>query len=76
MKNNRLTKEDVLKLRMACDRIRSLASLENAFFSMDSGEDAQVKDLIRPYMTWFECVAEGIGDILDGKEVVPYYFFS
>ncbi len=75
MKNNRLTNEDVGKLRMACDRIRELASLEKANFSpFDEGKDIEVKKNVRPYMMWFEVVAQGIDEILDGREV-PYSMF-
>lgn len=74
MKNQRLTKEDLSKLYMACNRIRSLASLENASFSANEEEDTEVKTAIRPYMMWFEGLANSVEDLLDGKEVDCLYF--
>ena len=45
----------------AANRIRELASLENAGFDLfHPGQDAYIKREIAPYMTWFECVAEGL----------------
>lgn len=74
MKNQRLTQEDILKLEMAVDRIRELASLEKAFFSINPEKDIAVKKEIRPYMMWFELVATGIEEILKGNEPRFSYF--
>lgn len=68
MKNNRLTNAEVLKLKMATDRIKELSSLERAKFLANSEEDKKIKEIIRPYMMWFDVVANGIEDIIDGKE--------
>lgn len=74
MKNNRLTNEDILKLRMACDRIRKLASMENASFSTNEDKDKQVKEDVKHYMEWFKCVANSVDRLLDGENVEYYCF--
>lgn len=76
MKNNRLTNDDIRHLRNAVARIKNLANLENAsFVPFNEEEDKVIKEKIRPYMMWFECVASGIEDILNGKEDIPDYLF-
>jgi len=74
MKNNRLTNGDLAKLRMAAERIRLLASLEQASFSVDEKKDAEIKEEIRPYMMWFTNIACNIDRLLDGQEVDYLYF--
>lgn len=68
MKNNRLTNEDLRKLRSGLDRIRELASLEKCTLSQE------VKEEFKLYMMWFNCVADSMGDLLDGKDVEYYRF--
>lgn len=74
MKNNRLTVHEVNQLREACERIRELASLENARFSSITANDEEIKRSIQPYMGWFTLVAEGVERILDGKSAEDFYF--
>jgi hypothetical protein len=74
VKNNRLTNEDLTKLRMACDRIRSLASLENASFTHNKDQDEMIKTAIMPYMQWFNAISYSIEDVLNGKETEFYQF--
>lgn len=68
MKNQRLTNDDIVKLNMAVERIRELASLERAHFSIDDEKDAIIKKEVRSYLMWFEVVATGIEEILKGNE--------
>ena len=74
MKNNRLTNEELTKLRMAADRIRELASLEKASFSISEAKDKEIKEAIKPYMMWFENLADNIDRLLDGKNPDYLYF--
>ena len=74
MKNNRLTNEDLTKLRMACERIRGLASLGNASFSSNKEKDESIKNDIMPYMQWFNAISYSIEDVLNGKETEFYQF--
>lgn len=74
MKNNRLTNEDMIKLRMACDRIRNLASLENASFSFNKEKDIEIKKAILPYMEWFNSISYSIESLLNGEDVDYLYF--
>lgn len=74
MKNNRLTNEELTKLRMAADRIRELASLERASFSINEAKDKEIKNEIQPYMMWFKSLACSIDDLLDGKNPDYLYF--
>ena len=47
------------------NRIEHLASLENARFSFDKEEDEKIKKKIKPYMQWFNAVANDIRDVVE-----------
>lgn len=51
-------------LQVLANRIKSLASLENANFSMDKEKDEQIKKAIKPYMMWFESIAYDIEKVV------------
>lgn len=53
-----MTKLEKEALQSCADKIKSLASLENASF------DEKQKEKIQPYMLWFNCVATYIEDII------------
>lgn len=56
-----MTKAEKQAIFAAAQRIFELASLENCSFDPFHPEhDAQIKKIVRPYMVWFECVAEGL----------------
>lgn len=65
MKNNRLTNSEIIALRQVAERIRELASMENANFGKE--KDKLIKDGVRPYMTWFVCEASEIEKILNSN---------
>lgn len=64
MKNNRLTNAEIHVLSECVERIRELASMENASFSGNEEEDKKIKESVRPYMLWFTNVASKIELIL------------
>ena len=65
-----MTNMEKITLETLANRMESLASLENAGFSFDKEEDAKIKEAIRPYMQWFDCIAENLRYIvkLDGEK--------
>jgi hypothetical protein len=69
-----LNNDDRIKLEMAINRIHELASLENAKFCFSNEEDEKIKKAIKPYMMWFDCVAEGLEELLTGKQTEFYQF--
>lgn len=60
-----MTNLEKATLQTLADRIKSLASLENASFNMDEEKDKQIKKAISPYMMWFESVAYDIEKVLE-----------
>lgn len=73
MKNNRLTNKEIIELRMIVDRIRELASLENAKFGCTEEFDIETKKRIKPYMFWFSGQASKLQQILDGTFEETYF---
>ena len=59
-----MTNMEKIALKSCADRLEALASLENAGFSFNKEDDKRIKDAIKPYMMWFEIVAENIRDIV------------
>ena len=60
-----MTNLEKVALESCANRLESLASLENANFSpFNKEEDEKIKKAIKPYMIWFECVAENIRSIV------------
>lgn len=51
----------------AAQRINALASLENAGFDFDKSHNEYIKDKIRPYMSWFELVAEYLEELANAE---------
>lgn len=60
-----MTNTEKLALTSCADRLKHLASLENASFYMDKEEDERIKRAIKPYMMWFESVAYQLEDIIE-----------
>ena len=53
----------------AAQRIKKLASLENAsFFPFEPERDAQVKSKVSCYMSWFEIVANELETLANATE--------
>lgn len=71
-----MKKSEQEALKIAAARIRHLASMETAGFGKSKAEDTAIKDGVRPYMMWFECVASHIealanaGDKYDTKNAI------
>jgi hypothetical protein len=63
----RFTQKEIMQLRKAVERIRELASLERASFSINKEKDEEIKKDIRPYMMWFDSIAFGLEKVLDGN---------
>lgn len=59
------TEKEALKVTAA--RIRHLASMETADFGRSAEYDKTIKDGVRPYMMWFECVASHIEALADAE---------
>ena len=60
-----MTNLEKATLQTLADRIKSLASLENASFHADKEKDKQIKREITPYMMWFESVAFDIEKVIE-----------
>lgn len=63
-----MTKGELQALKTISTRIQSLASLENAGFSMDKEKDASIKSAIKPYMQWFDSVACMLDNLVEADE--------
>ena len=53
-----MTKAEKEAIIVAAERIKHLASLENARFDIDDKRDKFIKDEVSSYMVWFENVAD------------------
>lgn len=51
-------------LQILANRINNLASLKNANFHIYEEKDEEIKRAIKPYMMWFECVANDLEKIV------------
>lgn len=51
-------------LQTLADRINQLASLERASFNINKEKDEEIKKTIKPYMMWFECVANDLEKVI------------
>lgn len=76
-----MTKGELQALKTISTRIQSLASLENAGFSMDKEIDKAIKLIIKPYMQWFDstmCMLDSLvetdetGDKRAKQEAIDY----
>lgn len=63
-----MTTREKNALKQVAERISGLASMENASFSMSPEHDKVVKDGVRPYMTWFQCVASYLNALADAND--------
>jgi hypothetical protein len=52
-----MTKNERAAILAAANRIKELASLENACFGITPETDKIIKDGVNPYMIWFDIVA-------------------
>lgn len=59
-------------LNTLAERLRSLASLENAGFNADKEKDEAIKKAIKPYMLWFECLSYDIEEVINLSEKSGY----
>lgn len=58
-----MTKNERAAILAAANKIKELASMENACFGMTAEKDKTIKDGVRPYMMWFELVAMHLEDM-------------
>ena len=58
-----MTKNERAAILAAANKIKELASMENACFGMTAEKDKLVKDGVRPYMMWFDLVAMHLEDL-------------
>lgn len=64
-----MLKSEQYVLKCLSERIVSLASLENAGFTINNPEkDKEIKEAIKPYMTWFESCAFVLDDLATGRK--------
>ena len=63
-----MTSKEKEAIKYATKRIKSLASLENAGFGFDKEKDAETKQTIRPYMMWFEIVANYLEALANAED--------
>lgn len=68
MKNQRLSKDEITKLKDIENRLHELSSLERACFSSSKEKDDYIKDTIKPYMLWFKSIAYELKEILEERE--------
>lgn len=69
-----MTKAEKEALKVATARIRSLASMENACFDISETKDKEIKDEVRPYMSWFDSVATFVDALVDAKDADEVQF--
>lgn len=70
-----MTNQEKATLQSIKNRINRLASLEDSCFSMNKEKDKEIKDAIRPYMTWFELCALYIEDTIElSEEKAPKWY--
>lgn len=62
-----MTKNERAAILAAANRIKDLASMENACFAMTTEKDKIIKDGVRPYMMWFEIVAMHLEDLANAE---------
>jgi len=63
-----LSTKEKQAINMMAARIDELASLENAIFDIDTEKSDFIKSKIKPYMTWFECVADLMRDFAKAED--------
>lgn len=68
-----MTKQEKVILQNYANRINQLASLERACFTANKEKDKEVKNTIKPYMTWFEIVAMDIQELIDLQDEKDSY---
>ena len=62
-----MTKGEKQAVLTAAKRIRELASMKNARFAMTDEKDQTIKNGVRPYMGWFELVAEKLETLVSAE---------
>ena len=67
-----MTKLEKTALMTLAENIKKFASLENAKFSNDEKEDAEIKEKIKLYMTWFEGISNDIEKVVNISDESGY----
>ena len=71
-----MTNREKQAINACASRLKYLASMQNCRFSgihLTEAENERIKELIRPYMGWFDCVAESLEDIVKISEMAGEY---
>ena len=63
-----MNSQEKVALKHATARIRELANLEKASFGMSAEYDKTIKDGVRAYMVWFECVADFVDALANAED--------
>lgn len=67
-----MTNTEKFALNTLANRIKSLASMENAMLGNTKEESEEIKEKIRFYMHWFEHIADEIEDVVKLSEEKGY----
>ena len=62
-----MTASEKQAMQRIADRIKELASLENACFDFKKEKDEYIKSKIKPQMGWFDLTALYIEDIINAE---------
>lgn len=66
-----MKKSEKQQIKAQINRIRHLASLESASFSVVAEEDEEIKKAVTPYMSWFLIVARQYRGTEDRSQRIP-----
>ena len=69
-----MNKQEKVIVQNCAKRINQLASLERAGFDTDKEKDEYIKKKIKPYMMWFEIVADELQELIDLQEKKDSYY--
>ena len=69
-----MTNMEKIALLSCAERLERLASLENACFCFDKDKDAEIKQTIKCWLQWFDCVADNIRTIVNLDEEKDRYW--
>ena len=71
-----MTKKEMQIVKNCNERIKFLASLENASFSIDNVQDEKIKRAVRPYMMWFEIVSDCLDSLIELQDSEEESYFK
>lgn len=65
-----MTQKEKGALKQVSERIKSLASMENARFSSSEQYDKTIKDEVRLYMMWFTRTADMLEELANAENII------